>query len=100
MTKTAHRSFDFTDTFEIGKRVDSAGEVLGESYVALDRFRIAGRAHKLHRHPKLQRVEPSRAHLAVAEEVELNVGAAAVFTQVLRRHIECIAQHSAPVAHE
>src|SRR6185369_8709353 len=51
MPKTTHRGFDFTDTFEIGKRIDSAGEVLRERDVALDRFRVAFPAHKLHRHP-------------------------------------------------
>src|SRR6185369_7738437 len=41
-----------------------------------------------------------RAHLSVTEKVEFDVGAAAVFAQVLRRHIKRIAQHTSTTSHE
>src|SRR4030095_3000586 len=100
MTKTADGSFDLTEPFEMGKRVDSAGEIVCESYVAFDGARIAFPAHKLHRHPEFQRVEAPSSHLTVAEEVELNVGAAAIFAQVFRSHIKRVAQHASAFAHE
>jgi hypothetical protein len=53
-------------------------------------------AHELDRHPELQGIEAARAHLPVTEKVELDISAAAIFTQILRSHIERIAQHTPP----
>ena len=56
--------------------------------MALNRRGIALLAHRLEGHPKLQRVEAARAHLAITKEVVFHVRAAAIFAQVFRRDVE------------
>src|SRR5262245_53062429 len=63
VTKTAERGFDFTDSLEIGQRIDPACKVVREVDLAFDRARVAFAPHNLHRHPQLQRVEAARSHL-------------------------------------
>src|SRR5687768_1596312 len=51
VTKTAHRSLNFADTFEIGKRVDPACQIVGEIDLAFDGARVTFASHELDGHP-------------------------------------------------
>src|SRR6266513_4621524 len=68
--------------------------------MTLDGFRIAPLTHKLESHPKFQRVEAPRAHLAVAKEIVFDVGAPAIFAEIFRRNIKRITQDPSAVAHQ
>src|ERR1700682_3671886 len=68
--------------------------------MALDRLRITLSTHELKRHPQLQRVKAARTHLTIAKEVKLDIGAATVFAQILRRDVERVAQYAAAIAHQ
>src|SRR5438309_9479311 len=68
--------------------------------MTLDGFRIAPLTHKLESHPKFQRVEAPRAHLAVAKEIVFDVAASAIFAEIFRRNIKRIAQDASAVAHQ
>src|SRR5437016_8167454 len=68
--------------------------------MTLDGFSIAPLSHKLESHPKFQRVEAPRPHLAVAKEIVFNVGASAIFAEIFRRNIKRIAQHPSAVTYE
>src|SRR6266700_2737099 len=68
--------------------------------MTLDGFSIATLTHKLESHPKFQRVEAPRTHLAVAKEIVFDVGAPAIFAEIFRRDIKRIAQDPSAVPHQ
>src|ERR1043166_9727645 len=68
--------------------------------VPFDGLAVSVFAHELEAHPKLQRIEPARAHLAVTEEVVLRVIESALLGEVIRRHVERVAQHLATVTNQ
>jgi hypothetical protein len=98
--RAAERRLDLADALEIFRRVEPRGEVPGQLDLPLDQFGVAARAEMFKRHPDLERVEAARAELAVAEEVVLHVGAAALLAEVLGRDVEGVAQDAPAPAHE
>src|SRR6185503_1005534 len=85
---------------EVREIINLLREVVGEINLTFNRFRVAFAAHELDGHPEFQRIEASRAHLSVTEEVEFDIRTTAVFAQILRRHIKRIAQDAPAIAHE
>ena len=100
ITKAADGGFNLADAFEVRQLIQPRREITCQFQMPLDRPGIATFAHELERHPKLQRVEAPRTHLAITKEVVLDVGAATIFAEVLWRDVETIAQNVAAVAHQ
>ena len=94
------QEFDIVCTFEVAQFVDAAAEVFAKFDLLFDGSSITLPAHELQRYPQFQRIEAPRAHLAITKEIKFHVCSAAIFIQVLRRNIKCIAQDSTTIAHQ
>src|SRR2546421_8750041 len=68
--------------------------------MTLDGFSITTLSHKLESHPKFQRAEAPRTHLAVAKEIVFDVDAPAIFAEIFGRNIKRITQHASAVTYQ
>src|SRR6267142_3815603 len=100
VTKTTDGGFDLAGAFKVRQLVEAGGKVPSQFQMTLNGFRVAALAHKLERHPKLQSVEASGPHLAIAKEVVLRIGKSAVLAEILRGNVERITQNVAAIAHQ
>src|SRR5438105_1994727 len=96
----AQSRLHLADALELFQFVEARGEIVDQINLPLDHFGVAANAHGLQGHPDLERHGAARAELAVAEEVVLNVRAAALLAQVFGRDVERVAKHRAALANQ
>src|ERR1044072_168962 len=98
-TSAAERRLNLAHTLELLQLVEARGEIANQFNLPVNYLRIAAHAERLERGPDLQSHPAPCSQLAVAEEVILDIRAAALFAQIFGSDVEGVAQHTPSAAH-